>query len=588
MSKKKIFNIVTFSILVLSIILSIVLKSSSVINTIFRIVGIIDSVVMAVYAIAKSDRLYKVSLVMILLTVALSYFIPQTSYQYGVLQRGAINPVTLADVYVYTIYSANVFVPAFTYILAIGAFYFILKKTGKYETLINNVAATFNKNKGLFIVLTVFVLGLVTFFTGEFYTLLIFVPFLISVVRKLGYGKETAVLSTVGAILLGNAGALFTEDAYNQYLMGTNPYAQVSRSQIMELLKNDLFNKVLVVLIGLVALVAFILVFCNKPANTDLKKEKDSKLVPLHVTLWSTFVLLILGFVKWSGLFGFTGFDKFLETLRKWTVQKVSMFNAFGGQTVAAFGTWQLFNASVLFILITVIIALIYKIKVKDFIESYVEGFKKAFPYAAFVVLAIIVLANVAYSGIYYTLIVDVTSKTVNVFTTTISGIFAAIFCPDSVNAAQFTIRISSLTKATGFQSVLTVTYQAIYNLFLLISPTSILLLLGLRYTNTSYKEWIKYIFKFFIVLFVTILVVITVCYTGLKLSSIGAIVLLVGALGLISYLRITKVSKTIVKNETKKEEKKEEKVEVKKAPAKKTTTKKSPAKKTTKKTNKK
>ena len=60
MNKKKIFNIVTFSILVLSIILSIVLKSSSVINTIFRIVGIIDSVVLAVYAIAKSDRLYKV------------------------------------------------------------------------------------------------------------------------------------------------------------------------------------------------------------------------------------------------------------------------------------------------------------------------------------------------------------------------------------------------------------------------------------------------------------------------------------------------------------------------------------------------
>ena len=193
------------------------------------------------------------------------------------------------------------------------------------------------------------------------------------------------------------------------------------------------------------------------------------------------------------------------------------------------------------------------------------------------IVLAIVVLVNVAYSGTFYTIIMAITKKTVNLLTSSVAAILTAIFCPDSINAAQFTVYSATLTKATNYQNILAITYQAVYSLFLLVSPTSILLLLGLRYTETRYKDWIKYIYKFFLVLFVSLLVVISVSVKGFTAASIIALVLLVIALALIVYLRVSKVTKEI---STKKEEKKVEVKKEVKETTKKTTTKKAPAKK--------
>lgn len=528
----------------------------------------------------KKYNVYKVVTIAILVSIVLGYFVPSTAVNYGAAEKGTINPVTFVDSFINLVYNANVFIPAFVYVLVIGAFYAVLYKTDNYEKLVNNVAFKFNKNKGLFIVLTIFAFGLVTFFTGEMYTMILFVPFFISVVKKLGYSKETSILATVGSILLGNSATLYTYYA-NQILSLT--------------VKDNILPKVIILLVSLVSLVAFILVFTKKPESTkDLKKE-SGKFVPLHISFWIILVLLILGFVSWNGYFGFEGFDKFLETLRKAQIAKVSVFDALVGKTIASFGTWQVFNAAALLIFVSVIIALCYKIKVTNFLECYAEGLKKAFPYAMIIMLANVVLVNVAYSGIFYTFIVGLTKNTINLFTGTLVGILSAFFCPDNVNATQFALYSSTLTKATGYQNLLALLFQSMYNVFLLISPTSIFVLLGLKYTGTRYKDWMKYIFKFFVVLFVTLLVVITLCVNGFNASSIVALVLLVIALCLITYLRVSKVTKNIKepkKAETKKVSTKKDSVKkstAKKAPVKKTTTKKAPAKKTTtKKTNKK
>ena len=343
--------------------------------------------------------------------------------------------------------------------------------------------------------------------------------------------------------------------------------------------KDNVLPKFLVALVGLVCLIAFILVFGKKPTSTkDLKKENDGKLIPLHVIMWALFVLLVLGFVNWNGYFGFKGFDTFLETLRKGTIGKVSVFNALVGSSVVAFGNWQPFNAAVLFTFVSVLIGLIYKVGVNGFLESFAKGLKKAFPYALIVILANIVLVNVYSSGMFYTVAIALTKKTVSLFTGTLTSILAALSFPDYAYSTQFTLTALMNTTAKDYQSLFAVLYQAVYNIFLLVSPTSILLLLGLRYTDTRFKDWIKYIYKFFFVLFVTILVVVTVSIKGFDAASIVALVLLVIAIVIITYLKISKSSVETVK---------EEKVEVKPV-EKKTETKKTTTKKTTKKNNKK
>ena len=520
----------------------------------------------------KKYNVFKIITIAILASVVLSYFIPGTTMNYGTVAKGTVMPVTFADVFTNGITSLSAFITMFIFVLTIGAFYAVIYKTDKYDKLVNNFAAVFNKNKGLLIVLVIFVLGLVTMFTGELYTTLVFVPFLISVIRKAGYNKETAIASTIGAMVLGHAGSLFTMYS-NQMLSLT--------------VKDNILAKVIIALVGLVALVAFILVFAEKPAKTkDLKKENDKKLIPLNIILWTVFAIIIVGMVNWNGYFGFKGFDTFLETLRKGQIAKVSVFDAIFGKSMVAFGNWQLFNIGMLLVFVSVLIGLIYKEGINGFFEGFAKGLKKAFPYALIVVLVNIVLVNVYSSGIFYTLVVGLTKKTVSVLTGTVTSILAVLSYPDYGYGTQFTMTAVLTTKATEYQSLFAVLFQSVYSMFLLVSPTSIILLLGLKYTDTRFKDWIKYIYKFFFVLFVTILVVVSITIKGFDAVSIVALVLLVAVYVILFYLQSkngVSTSSAVVEEVKKVEVKKEvTKAPTKKAPAKKT------EKKTTKKTNKK
>lgn len=577
MKKNKVIYIALFAVLILSIILSIVIPSNNVFNSVFRIIGIIDSVGLAIYALTKKQSVFKILTIAILVSVALSYFISGTTMTYGAVEKGTVMPIPFADVFTNGITSFSAFLTLFIYILVIGAFYGVLNKTGKYEKMVNNVAVTFNKNKGLFVVITIFVLALVTMFTGEMYSMLIFVPFLISVVRKLGFSKETSIAATVGAIIIGLSGSLFTTYT-NQMLSLT--------------VKDNVLPKVIITLVGIVTLVGFILVFGKRPAKTkDLKIEKDAKSAPTLIILGVIFIILVLGFVNWNGYFGFKGFDTFLETLRKGQISKVSVFDAFLGKGLVSFGNWQPFNAAILFTFVTVLIGLIYNEGIDGFLEGFAKGLKKAFPYALIVVLANIVLVNVYSSGIFYTITLDLTKKTVSLLTGSVTSALAAVFYPDYAYGTQFTMTAILNTSAKEYQNLFAVVFQAIYSLFLLISPTSIIVLLALRYTDTSYKDWFKYIIKYFLVLVITVLVIISISINGFSAPSIVALILLIAVYAVLVYMRYTKLTETPVekveKEVVKVEKKVEKKVEeTKKTVAKKTT--KKPAKKTTKKTNKK
>ena len=192
----------------------------------------------------KKHNIFKILTIVILVSIVLSYFIPGTTMGYGSVEKGTILPVTFANTFTNSITSFSAFITLFIYILVIGVFYAVLKKTDRYETLVDNTASVFDKNKGLFVVITVFALGLSTLFTGELYSMLIFIPFLISVLKKLGFNKYTSILATVGSTILGFSGTLYTMYA-NQFLSLT--------------VKDNLTVKITLALIGLVSMVAFIL-----------------------------------------------------------------------------------------------------------------------------------------------------------------------------------------------------------------------------------------------------------------------------------------------------------------------------------------
>ena len=514
----------------------------------------------------KKYNIFKVLTIVILLSMVLSYFIPGSEIGYGGIEKGTILPVTFANLFNNGITAVNALVATIVYILVIGVFYFVLKKTGRYETLVENTASVFDTNRGLFIVITVFGLGLVTLFSGDILPMLIFVPFLYDVLTRLGFNKFSGILATIGSMILGFSGSTYTY-YINQYMSLT--------------IKDNLVPKIAIGLIGLVSIVAFILVFNkNKKLDGEIRKSTMKKMIPLYVTLILLFVFVVLGFVNWKEYFGFDGFETFYNNLREAKVAKVSVFDAILGATVVPFGTWQIFNLGALLSFASVVLALIYRLKINDFFEAFGEGLKKAFPYALIVTLANIVLVNVYSSGIFYTISVALTGKNINMFTSSITSMLSSIMYPDYGYAAQFTLTSLMGTTATNYQAIFAVTFQAIYSLFLLVSPTSILLLFALNKTETRYIEWIKYIGKYFLVLLIADLLVIASFLKGFNSTTIIFIVAIAVLLAFI--IVATKNKKSPVKEV--KEEKKEEpkKVETKKV------AKKPAAKKTTKKVNKK
>lgn len=522
----------------------------------------------------KKYNVYKIISISVIVTILLSFLIPSTTFDsYGNATTGNISPISLIDTFADGITSFSVFLSTFVFILCIGIFYGVLVKTGKYETVINNTAYKFKDKKSSFAIISILTLGIMSAITGNYFTMLIFVPVFIGILRKLGYDKFTSILATIGSIVLGSTGSLYTMYA-NQILGST--------------ITDNILFKVIIALISLISIIIFILVF-KKPEEVKLEKQEAKKCAHISIIFDIILVLLILGMVPWEAYFGFDGFTTFNESLLEFEVFGVSPYKAFIGSSIAPFGNFTLFDLSVVLLVASVIVALANKTKLNDFMETLAISLKRVLPYALIVVFVNIVLVNIYSSGIFYTLVINIAKFTDKLFAGSLISALASLAYPDHMYAAQFTL--STVTAAITdekFLVLLSVIFQAIYSLFLLVSPTSVLMLLGLQYTNTSYKEWIKYIGKYFLVLF-AILFISLMIISGDFLSASSIVLLIIVIVVAIALICTSKNKKEVVtKTEIKEEEKEielvneEEKKEVKKSTTKTTTKKPQTGKKST------
>ena len=346
----------------------------------------------------KKYNIFKVLLLVLAAAIIVSFLIPSSTIGYYTsgIEKGTINPINLVDSISNGLTSFSVFISAFIFILSIGVFYAVLKKTGKYEAVINNTAVKFQKKKGLFLVISILTFGIMTAVIGDIMPMLIFVPAFIDIAKKLGYDSKTSIASTVGAILLGSAGSLYTN--YVNQIMSTT-------------VSSNIIAKIVILVLGLGSLILFT-ILTSKPEKTNLEKEEVKKGLPMMIAFDVIIVFLILGMVSWNGYFGFEGFTNFHKTLTDFKVFDVSLFNAILGSTLSAFGEWALYNVIVLLVVTTVILALIYKIKFDGLLESIASGIRRALPYAMIVILANLVLVGVYNSGFYTTIITSIAGMT--------------------------------------------------------------------------------------------------------------------------------------------------------------------------------
>ena len=472
----------------------------------------------------KKHSLLKILGIILLLIVIVTYCVAGRS--------GEITYLGLGDVAVNYIQSFYYFFDTALFVMVVGGFYGILNKTGAYKKLLDNIVSKVKKHSKIFIFGIIVLFALVSSLTGISIPLFIFVPFVVSIILLLGYDKLVAMVSTIGSILVGFIGGIFVT------FRDPNSYYSVYYTTFEEFVGADKFSNWIFQLVLLILGVALLIFYVNRHIKNVEKKKvkydlsdnsdvlitevkgnyKDIKTWPLIVIFALIAILLILGLLPFASLFNLSIFNDFHTWLTGLKIGEFAVFNSIISANFTAFGEWASLGtytmAMIMLAIFAIIIKFIYHIKFNDLIDDFVSGVKKMVPIAALVTLAYAVLVCSYNNGFTETLINNITDAVggFNIVVDALITMVGSLLHTDLYYAAAgvFTPLITAITDESVYQ-LLALTFQSFYGLTMLIGPTSILLIIGLRYLDIPYTTWIKFIWRFVLGLFLIIFVVLLI-----------------------------------------------------------------------------
>ena len=249
----------------------------------------------------------------------------------------------------------------------------------------------------------------------------------------------------------------------------------------------------------------------------DVKKiphEKQVSGIPFVVILILTMIVAVLGMYDWSNSFGISVFTDLYNNIMNIKIGDFPIFeHLFSGSS--EFGRWTNYDFVALVIFASMLIAWLYRLKVNEYIESFIDGVKKWIPTAAYVILAFVVCTVVlqqisAQTG---TMVDTINSKIFELsdgFNVIFTGAASLIgsFCFNDLYYLLYDMYAFIGGYDATILPIAGLLVQAVYGVAMLIFPTSVVLIAGLSLFNVSYKQWMKYIWKFALIAFLLVLLV--------------------------------------------------------------------------------
>ena len=232
-------------------------------------------------------------------------------------------------------------------------------------------------------------------------------------------------------------------------------------------------------------------------------------------------LIAILGTANWSALIGADNwFATAHDAWTGFTIGKFDILNKlFASDNIGAFGTWaeptlrfQVY--SILLIYAMVVISLLYRTKLDDAFDGFVDGLKSFVVPAVLVVLALSLHLFVYFNDVL-TPVMNALLKSTKDFNVAISGIYTIInslFYVDYYYFASFIVYpITQVYEDKSVLSILSVMFVNLYSLVMLVAPSSVLLLVSLSISEVKYKDWIKFIWKLALGLLLVSFIVFTI-----------------------------------------------------------------------------
>ena len=479
----------------------------------------------------KKHSLFKVILIILgaLLAVngilaILGYFVPALEGKYSM--------IALGDVLMNFVQSFYYFFDTVVYLLVLGAFYGVISKVPAYKKLVDNIAQKVKSHSKLFIFIVTGLFAVITFACGLVNVLLVFVPFIVAIILLLGYDKLVAISSTVVAMLVGFMSSLFLTFRDPNSYYGYNATTIEKMTGISDYA--NWIPKLVLLVLGTALLIFFINRYIKNLENKKVKYElnesnevnvsevkgdyKNIKTWPVIVMFVFILVILILGYLPWNTLFKIECFDKFNEWLVGIKIGEFAIFSNVVSPSLYAFGNWaslgSYMSIIITLIIFTLITKFVYKVKFNEVIDNFVSGAKKMVP-AIFLVIITYDILVCTYNHSFMSTIMTWISETklgINVFTASVISALGSLLHTDLYyTVAGVYSPLIGLVENESMLNTYAMTFQSIYGIVAMIGPTSFLLIVALKYFDVPYTSWVKYIWRFVLMLLLLVILVLLV-----------------------------------------------------------------------------
>lgn len=192
------------------------------------------------------------------------------------------------------------------FLIAVACFYAVLNKIEIYKAFVNKTTKIFEgKEKLLFIIVTL-VFGILSIFISDFLVLIVFAPFVYTVMKELKIDNKKILSSTLVASLIGSMCGIYNGTLFNTFSLDLNT---------LLLVKVILFVVSTIVLILLTApkkeVKAKKVVKTTKKVNKKVTKEEIKKEVKKAVTNLKSKKVNKVVYLILTILFGSIGINKF-------------------------------------------------------------------------------------------------------------------------------------------------------------------------------------------------------------------------------------------------------------------------------------
>lgn len=446
----------------------------------------------------NKKKLLKTILITLLIFIGLTWIIKAGTYSdAGTFTEGTLAPYGILDLFNIPVQTFQTFAQYGIYILVVGAFYGILRKTGAYDELISICA---NKNKKVFLIITVILFTLLSSILGITMALFVLVPFFKDILELMGYDKKNAMLATIGSIFIGTIASTLSFDVsgYIKYFYKVE-YASL------------VWFKIGLLVLLPILLIIFILKTTKELNTKKIEVKKETKIMPAVVISLLIILLGFAGMYSWFYAHNISIFDDLHSSISDIKVGELSILSSLIGHNTNAIGRWSEIDFAAILLMGSLVIAWVYGLKTDEIYDGLKKGVKEFFPMAIFTTLSFVIFITLYTSSdlqsIFYTVadkIINLTEKVSIIPMTLLSAIGTTFY-------GQFIYLSSDLSTplmaaySEGY-SLMTLIMQTVYGLTLFVAPTSMLLLGGLAYFDINYKEWMKHIFKFVLLLLAILL----------------------------------------------------------------------------------